>query len=333
MEHPIVRYLPYQPHCFAFGGFELQMLSTYNAVKSTGLNIQKMDVWDRDDKFNILHCWGLGLGNYENVFWARKSKKKVVVTALSTHFETLKDIVKFNISSLVYKQRLVKEMAQNVDVLVVLNDLQADIYHKFYKVPKSKIRIIPNIVNDAFFNLRDKAMNSGNNDYLLCVGNICARKNQVLLASACAEKNIPLVLIGKTIPGEEQYEKRLKAIIENNANITWINGLKENSDELVDYFVNCKAFALPSFNEQQPISLLEAAILNKPLIIADLDYAKQKYYKNSFLVNPKSLTSIKNGVQIVMQNPETYIPDYDLLLNCKDTNVAKSYADIYINLV
>ena len=127
----IIKYVPYQPHCFAFGGFELQMLSTYDAVKAHGLNIQKMDVWDRDDKFDILHCWGLGIGNYENIHWAKKSKKKIVVTALSTHIETIKDIAKFTISSLFYKQRLVKEMVQNIDKIVVLNDLQADLYHKF----------------------------------------------------------------------------------------------------------------------------------------------------------------------------------------------------------
>jgi len=328
----IIKYVPYQPHCFAFGGFELQMLSTYDAVKAHGLNIQKMDVWDRDDKFDILHCWGLGIGNYENIHWAKKSKKKIVVTALSTHIETIKDIAKFTISSLFYKQRLVKEMVQNIDKIVVLNDLQADLYHKFFKVPLNKVEIIPNIVNNVFFDLRDSSINNLNHNYILCVGNICARKNQVMLADACAAENVPLVLIGKTISGEDEYEKKLEALIASNPNIKWIKGLKENSDQLLEYFVNCKALALPSFNEQQPISLLEAAVLNKPLIIADQAYARQKYYTNSCLVDPDSLLEIKRGLLSVMNNPQKYIPDYNFLLECKAENVAISYASVYNNL-
>ncbi|QTE39015.1 glycosyltransferase family 4 protein [Mucilaginibacter gossypii] len=328
-----IKYLPYQPHCFAFGGFELQMLSTFNAVKAQGLDVQKLDVWSRDSTFDVLHCWGIDIANYENVYWAKRSQKKVVVTALISYFETFKQVAKFNLSSIFYKQRLVKEMVDYIDVIVAINDEQAELFKKFYKVPSHKLSVIPNIVDDRFFELRSQVKNNDpTNDYILCVGNICRRKNQVLLAQACAENNIPLILIGKTIAGEEQYETQLVRIIEKSVNIQWIKGLEANSDELLKYFMNCRAFALLSYMEQQPISLLEAAVLNKPLIIANRAYAKQKYYSGSYLVNTDSVAHIKKGVDLIWDTPEVYRPNIEILQDCKGSAVAGAYTNLYERL-
>lgn len=328
-----VKYLPYQPHCFAFGGFEIQMLSTFNALKSIDINVEKMDVWDRDTDFDILHCWGIDIANYENVYWAKRAKKKVVVTALISYLESVKQLSKFSLSSLFYKQRLVKEMIKSIDRIVLVNEKQAKVLHKFYNAPLSKIEIIPNIVDDVFFNLQNQTMSKLKNGHnILCVGNICSRKNQIQLTKACIDNQTPLTLIGKTIPGEEQYASRLEDIIANVSNIKWIKGLKENSDELLKHIADCGALALPSYMEQQPISLLEAAVLNKPLIIADRAYAKQKYYNNSMLVDPGSVRSIKNGINLVLNSPDNYKPDLNLLLECKASNVAEAYSRVYKNL-
>lgn len=322
-----IKFLPYQPHSFAFGGFEIQMLSTFNAIKQLGLNVNKLDVWDRDDNFDILHCWGLDMGNYENVYWAKRANKKVVVTALLNYYESNIQKFKFYLSSLIYKQRLIKEMLPSIDMVVVVNDKQAEVCRNILKIPNQKVSIIPNVVDDKFFNYKQSS--NSENPYILAVGNICNRKNQVSLAKSCLEAKIPLLLIGKVLNGEEKYADELNNIIKQSNNITWIKGLKENSDELIKYFANCTALALPSFAEQQPIALLEAAVLRKPLIIADRAYARQKYYNNSQLVNPDSISSIKTGLKNVMDNPVSYIPDIQPLLECKSANVANAYSNVY----
>lgn len=71
-----VKYAPYQAHCFAFGGFELQMLSAFEAIQECGGEVSKLDPWDRSDNFEVLHCWGLGFPHDENIYWAKRSKKK-----------------------------------------------------------------------------------------------------------------------------------------------------------------------------------------------------------------------------------------------------------------
>jgi len=322
-----IKFLPYQPHCFAFGGFEIQMLSAFKALESLGVNVEKMDVWSRDNDYQIAHCWGLDLANYENVKWAKKSGKIVVITALVGYYEDMVDRIKFRISSSFYKERLIKEMVTYIDRFVVLNELQAKIIHEHYGIAKDRIHIIPNIVDERFYQIANESPIIS--DYVLIVGNVCTRKNQLALAKACVLENLKLIIIGGVLRGEEGYGEQLTQIVNNNVNISWIKGLKENSDELLDYYKKCSIFALPSFIEQQPISLLEAAVMNKPLIIANKAYGKQKYYENSYLVNPKSVRSIQNGLRKVINDKSSYLPNQNLLKECKSENVGRAYMEVY----
>ncbi|WP_406824412.1 glycosyltransferase family 4 protein [Pedobacter sp. KACC 23697] len=327
-----IKFLPFQSHCFAFGGFEIQMLATFDALDALGASVSKMDVWSRDQDFEILHCWGLDIGNYENIKWAKKSGKKVVVTALLGYYETLKEKARFLISSIMYKQRIIIEMLENIDAIVVLNDLQAEVLKKNYNLPDSKIFIIPNIVGEIFF---EKRLQSSDNGYVLTVGNVCARKNQILLAKACQALNLPLVIIGKMMSGEEKYGEELEKMVTNSGGlINWINGLKENSDELVDYFLNCKMFALPSHAEQQPISILEASVLGKPILTSDLAFGRQIYYHNSMLVNPSDYNSILNGLKLITYfKGEANIPSFDKVRECSSQYVADSYLNVYNSVI
>ena len=54
-----VRVLPLQPHCFAFGGFEIQMLSALEAVRACGVDAQPMDIWSRNADFDIFQLQSL----------------------------------------------------------------------------------------------------------------------------------------------------------------------------------------------------------------------------------------------------------------------------------
>src|SRR3569623_2271318 len=59
-----VKFFPWQPHCFAFGGFDMQMLDTLDSIKNVGVDASKLDIWSRDNNFDIIHLWGVGMLNY-----------------------------------------------------------------------------------------------------------------------------------------------------------------------------------------------------------------------------------------------------------------------------
>jgi glycosyltransferase involved in cell wall biosynthesis len=322
-----VKYMPNQPHCFAFGGFDIQMLATLKAVNNAAVLASKLDVWSRDSDFDILHCWGLGFMNYETYEWAKKAGKQLVSTILMYDIEGFEKKLKFKISSLIYKQRLLIQMLALPDAVVVVNESQAELCHKYYKVAEGKISIIPHVVDESFFQASKVTTDAG---YILTTGNICRRKNQLSLAMACIKQNMQLVIIGKIMQGEEKYGQELAALVKANPQlITWIPELKENSTEILNYYANCSLFALPSFVEQQPISLLEAAIMQKPLLIADRNYAHQKFYSNAYLVDPASTNDIANGLMQINKNKPAYIPPAETLNLCNSKLIGSAYTELY----
>ncbi|GAB3932137.1 glycosyltransferase family 4 protein [Mucilaginibacter myungsuensis] len=329
-----IKYLPLQAHCFAYGGFDIQMLSTSNAINDLNVVIEKMDIWNRDAEFDILHCWGLGLSHSESYHWAKRSGKKLVATILMHDTESFYDKFRFKISSLLYKQRMITELLRMPDKIVVVNEMQADFCNLCYKVPSKKIHVIPNVIGDVFFERSLKVSEQPKEQYILTVGNICQRKNQIALAQACIAGNFKLVIVGKVMDGENVVGAELAQLVNDNKDIlSWIPELKENSEELVDYYQNCLLFALPSHVEQQPISMLEAAVLQKPILTADRRYARQKYYQNAKLVNPSLVGSIKDGIDDILRSPLKYTTDKNVLLECRSKNIGESYKRLYSELL
>lgn len=334
-----IKYLPSQPHSMAFGGFEIQMLGAFDACKSAGANVEKMDVWSRDSDYDILHCWGMDLYNFNSVLWAKKSGKKVVLTALLSYYETPISIIRHFASIYITRGgKYFHTMVKECDIIVVVNDKQAEILSTYFSVNKDKIRVIPNFIGKRFF---DKSETNSTtkydilkNTYALTTGNVCKRKNQVRLSKACLKSQTKLVIVGKSIEGENEYGLELEKIVANsNGNIIWIKGLSENSIELIELYRNCSIFCLPSHFEMQPISALEAVASSKPILLGKHAYANQIYYKNACLVNSNSIESIAQGIKKMKSFPEKYTVPLENINACRFENVGEEYKKIYLELM
>lgn len=325
-----VKYYPNQPHCFAFGGFDMQMLNALRAVRGNNIDAEKLDIWSRDQDFDILHLWGIGPHNFNVINWAKKSNKNLVATVLLPYFNTLREKLSYCKHYLTHQQKKLLHFYSLIDKIVVVNEMQADVLSGFYKVSREKINIIPNIVEDQYFKTPDfnfvekyKIAN-----YILCTGNISPRKNQLNLMRACINLKISLVLIGKCLDGEREYGKSLELTMKDCSNILWIKELERGSMELVSSYFFCRAFALPSNDETQPISALEATAMNKPLILQDRGYAKQKYYSNSILCKNGTPSEIEKALSLLLK--DTNHRKYnECILDCTERNVGLKYIEVY----
>ena len=330
-----VKYFPCQPHCFAFGGFDLQMLNTLDAVIKAGVEASRLDIWSRDNDFDIIHLWGVGPYNYHLIDWAKKAGKKIIATVLSPYYDTFKSKLGFFYRHFFpdYVGQLI-HYYQIIDKIIVLNNLQLNVLNKYYRVPASKMEIIPNIIEDKYFEIPkfNFKMEYGIDNYVLCVGNICPRKNQYNLALACINLNANLVIIGNLLDGELTYGKQLETIIANHKNIWWIRELPKASEELVSAYYNCSVYALPSKEETQPISALEAIAMRKPMVLIDRAYAHQSFYQGAILSKSSSVKNIETALKRAMTmsvlqdiNPE--------ILNCKEKVVGEKYKMCYVKLL
>lgn len=326
-----IKVLPFIPHGLLFGGFEIQMIAAIDATREVGVDIAKMNVWSRENDFEILHLWGLENAHYSTIVWGRRAGKKIVISALLPYLD-FKTYFKNMTANLLGKRRIQNKILSLVDQLVVVNENQAEAAIKLFGFPGNKISVVPNVIEDDYFNNGISGQDNerfGIDNYLICTGNVCRRKNQLSLAKAAIEENIPLLIVGNPHVGEDKYADALNNLIKNSAKIKWISELPYQSTKLISAYRQSKGFALISSNETQPISALEAAAMGKPLMLSDRAWAKQNYYRNAYLVDPSSLKSIKEGMRNIMNQSFSQDPWRETLEQCRRMNVGYAYERVY----
>lgn len=330
-----VRVLPCQPHSLAFGGFEIQMLSAMKATREAGVDIEPLDAWSRDGDFDILQLWGLEDAHFLSIKWGYSSGKKIVLTALLPYL-TPKASIRYLTAKILGFKRIQSNILSMVDQLVVVNQEQARTASNLIGFPDDKISIIPNIIEDIYFDnmkIENKTIRFGVEKYIVCTGNVCKRKNQLVLAQAAIQENIPLVIVGKSVSGEESYAEDLKKLIHTSNKVQWIEGLQAHSSEMLSAYQGSVGFALLSTDETQPISALEAAALGKPLILSDSSWARQKYYENALLINPYSLDSVRKGIRQLLDETDKHKIQSENINECNRLNVGEAYAEVYAKLL
>lgn len=330
---PKIRVLPLQPHCLAFGGFETQMIAAMKSVQDVGADIAPLDIWKREADFDILHLWGLELQHRNTVMWAHLAKKKILISAL-VNYPSLISRLRYTASSLIGPARLCKPMLAQIDGITVVNRQQKQFLVNTIGFPSEKVFVIPNVVEDIFFDFPESAegFQLDIDNYVICVGNICKRKNQLALVKACIKIGVPLLLIGYVLSGEENYGRAVNDAMVNNPNIRWIKGLMPGSAQLAVAYGRATVFALASFDETQPISALEAAAARKPLVLADRPYSKQEFYANAVLTNPDSVDSIASALVKALDHPDAYCPPAPVIGECRQNKVGTAYLAVYQKL-
>jgi glycosyltransferase involved in cell wall biosynthesis len=329
---PSVRVVPLQPHCFAFGGFELQMIAAMESARECGASVQPLDFWRREADFDVLHVWGLELQHRDTIKWARVAKKQIVLSALLN--PGLRSWLRHLASLVAGPARYRRPMLAALDQITVVSKDQAEYLVRAIRFPSEKVTVIPNVVEDVFFRMaglsKHSALETGG--YILCVGNICRRKNQLALVAACRKLGVPLLLVGNILTGEEGYGNAIKQAIAVGDRMRWVQGLESGSDELAALYRDAAVFALPSYLEQQPISALEGAASGKPLVLGNRPYARQEYFETAALADPRSVDSIARALQKALSQPDTHVIPPSNLEEFRRERVGAAYMSLYQRL-
>jgi glycosyltransferase involved in cell wall biosynthesis len=329
-----IRIVPGQPHAFAFGGFDIQMHRTLEVLQAIGVDAKPLDFWSRDTDFDILHMWGFDPDlHLTTARFARRYGKKIVLTPL-VQYLTPRSYVRFAGSWLQGAARRRIALGELVDRFLVVNEQQGDTLQRLYRVPSDKIEVVPTILDDRFFQPAPavSALADGFSDFLVCSGNICARKNQVRLAQAALAAGARVLFTGNVTGGEEAYAEEFgKLVAANPSSLRWHKWVEW--DALVAAYRACQGVALPSFDEQQPGAALEGAAFGKPLLLGDRAYAQQKYFRNAVLVRPDSLSDIARGLASLKTEPARHVPPPEFIAECRSDRVGPHLKRIFENVL
>jgi glycosyltransferase involved in cell wall biosynthesis len=326
-----IRVVPMQPHLFLYGGFDMQMVRTIQLLQSVGVDAKPLDFWSQNDDFDILHVWGL---DRQHLLLTRTAKiygKKIVMTPLLPYLSPML-YLRHWAGMIEGRKKVEREILKNIDLMLVVNDLQAETATKLYKFPESKIQIVPTILDNVFFDANvDKAVVDDQKDYFVCVGNILPRKNQLLIAKAAIHAGTPIMFIGNKLAGDEGYVAEFESVVSSSPILAWHKDF--DPSQVSRAMINSRGVVMPSFVEVQPTAALEAVALGKPLMLADRPYAYQDFYMGALIVDPSSEAAINKGLLQLRDWPQKYSPSRDLVKDINPENASWRLKSIFEKLM
>jgi glycosyltransferase involved in cell wall biosynthesis len=126
----------------------------------------------------------------------------------------------------------------------------------------------------------------GQDDFVLCVGAVDSRKNQLLLAEALRETSLRLVLVGPSF--ERDYLDLCTSL-----GAVHIDRLPR--DVVFSCYHAARAHVLPSFAEGSALANLEAAAARCPVVVSNRTSEFEYYLDLAYYCDPASVDSIRTA--------------------------------------
>ena len=125
-------------------------------------------------------------------------------------------------------------------------------------------------------------------NFILCVGRIEPRKNQLMVAYAARLFNIPVVFLGHE--GSAEYASLVRQYGGNN--VVFIPRIEHSSPMFAAIYAAAGAFCLPSWSEGASLAALEAGAAGLPLVLSDRGSEQEYFGRYAEYVNPADVTAI-----------------------------------------
>jgi glycosyltransferase involved in cell wall biosynthesis len=179
-------------------------------------------------------------------------------------------------------------------------------------IKNSNYIIVPNAIDFKKNSISDDGQglvinNKSIKNYVLCVGRIESRKNQLNLIKALRGTNIPVVFVGAINSKHKGYSKEFLKNIDNKQ-FFYLG--KVNHSEMMEIYSKAKVHVLPSWVEVIPLVDIEASYAGCKLVTTKNSYIKEYLGENALYCDPGNLNSIKQlTLQMYNQNSKTNIED------------------------
>jgi glycosyltransferase involved in cell wall biosynthesis len=169
-----------------------------------------------------------------------------------------------------------------------------------------KTWVVPNAVDAKFFDVQPE-INAGRPPVTLCVGYVCERKNQNAFIRAldplAAKHKFQLIFLGVAAP-EEPYTRDFFELLRTRP---WCehSGLV-NREKLKARLRESTLLALPSLEDNCPMTVLEAAAAGVPVVAAKVGGVPDLIEdgKTGLLCDPHNAASMAGAVEKILEQPQ-----------------------------
>jgi len=323
-----IGHFPAQPHCFAYGGFDIQMNRAIDVMEAAGVASVRVNPWDQSCGFGIAHFWG---GDDSHTLTLRFCKERGIGTVFSVLLPNPPSRLALGMRARGWARRLLKGRVPftSADAVTVINDAQAQVAEQVLAIPRANIWVVPTIVDAAFFENETSAPVDPCKP-ILCVGTIGTRKNQLRLLQAAIALPNDVVLCGRFDDAEPGYRAAIeREIAAHPGRIRQVQDLP--AADLRILYSDCSVLACISQHETEPASVLEAMICNRSTVVADRSYGLNPKFAGAHRCDPDSIASIQNAIREAVATPKPSYPRF--VANAHRTAaVSESYRLVYADV-
>ncbi|WP_335949702.1 glycosyltransferase [Salipiger bermudensis] len=200
---------------------------------------------------------------------------------------------------------MVREMLALADHVVFLSEAErAALAAIGATVPEARASLIHNPVDAAAWQGGDPApfrdAHAAGADYVLCVGRIEPRKNQLTLARAMRGLPLRLALAGHE--GDPAYAAQIRQ--EGGTQLILPGRLGTASGMLHSALAGARVFALPSWSEGASLAALEAAAAGVPMVLSDRSSEREYFGDLARYCDPGDPDSLHRALRDTLDDPE-----------------------------
>ena len=213
-----------------------------------------------------------------------------------------------------YRKWLFKRSVKKADIVTTVSEYSKNSIAKYLKTKPDIIHVIPNGVNEKYFESYDK-QNSvsyirnkyGFEKFILFVSRIEPRKNHILLLKVFLElklylKDLHLVFLGRESLSVPQLNRMIANLPDNIKPYVFMNSEVGDSD-LLEFYRAASIFVYPSKAEGFGIPPLEAAALKIPVICSNTSAMHEFAFFELNRINPYDSDQVKNTLFSILQDP------------------------------
>lgn len=267
----------HMPFMLAHGGAQIQIEQTKAALEKLGVGVEPLRWWDENQAGDVLHHFGRMPSPLLRAAQARGMR--VVMAELLTEqgARSRARLALERMARLATARAVPRAMTASfnwesyrlADACVALTEWEACLMKKVYGAPPAKTHVVPNGVEDVFFN--SQAAKRG--PWLVCTATITERKRVFELAEAAVRAQTPLWIIGKPYSESDAYAQRFFALVKAHPGTLRYEGPIPDRAKLAQVYREARGFVLLSAMESLSLSALEAAACECALLLSRLPWA------------------------------------------------------------
>lgn len=281
------------------GGGETVFLKTREYLQKAGTRVDLFDQWSTElHDYDLVHCFHSAYPE----FWesVKDAGARLVVTP--THWPTTDAKIRLwrwlkrkGRASVGFRGPY-KDIAyfySLADVLLPCSQTEVDLLARYCAVPREKMVVIRNGVEERFVEADPRPFvdRHGLRDFVVCVGRITPRKNQLRIIRALRGCSIPIVFIGTPDPDAAQYYAQCRS--EAGENVHFLGWIDHESPLLPGALAAARVFLMPSEVDIAPVAVVEAAAAGCRLVVTPVGSAREYYGDAAYYADPLSESDIR----------------------------------------